>query len=81
LNRSVWPDRSDEVNAAERSEKPKQGMMALFVIMMLYASNVTASDSITSEPDESSCHYVSHYSIRIDVPPKQVWDYLIDLRF
>ncbi len=39
-----------------------------------------ASETITSEPDGSSYHYVSHYTVDIDAPATAVWDHLIDLR-
>ncbi len=50
------------------------------IIAIGWATPVIASESITSEPDGSSYHYVSHYSIEVNAPAATVWAQLIDLR-
>ncbi len=45
-----------------------------------FVTSVVAAESITSEPDGTSYHYVSHYSIKVNAPATAVWGQLIDLR-
>ena len=40
---------------------------------------VIASETVTSEPDDSSYHFVSHYSIDVNAPAAAVWEHLIDV--
>lgn len=50
-----------------------------FTATMSFTSAATASETITSEPDESSYHFVSHYSIEIAASADTVWDQLVDV--
>ena len=38
-----------------------------------------ASETVTAEPDESSYHFVSHYSIDVAATAEEVWDQLVDV--
>lgn len=56
----------------------KLQLFAVFATLLL-VSHVAVSAAITVEPDRSSYHYVSHYSIEIDAPVDTVWKNLIDV--
>lgn len=49
------------------------------VAAVMLVSVATASETITSEPDDSSYHFVSHYSIEIEAPANAVWKQLVDV--
>ncbi|MEM7284387.1 MAG: hypothetical protein AAF438_22535 [Pseudomonadota bacterium] len=50
-----------------------------FILAVFFASPVSASETVTLEPDGSSYHFVSHYSIVINGSASAVWDHLVDL--
>ncbi|MEL7537004.1 MAG: hypothetical protein AAFM91_08005 [Pseudomonadota bacterium] len=45
----------------------------------VFATGASASETLISEPDESSYHFVSHYSIEINASANEVWNEMIDL--
>ncbi len=53
--------------------------LATVATLLLTASATRASETITAEPDGSTYHFVSHYSIEIDASPADVWPQLIDV--
>ena len=57
-------------------------MQSVFITAALVAMSATiatASETLTPEPDDSSYHYVSHYSIGVNAPASAVWNRLVDL--
>ena len=44
-----------------------------------FVSAAMASETVTPEPDESSYHFVSHYSIEVSAPASAVWNQLVDV--
>ena len=53
-------------------------LFQLAVIAAL-SSKAFATETITLEPDGSSYHFVSHYSVDVDAPASVVWKHLIDI--
>lgn len=51
----------------------------VFAAMVLLASASHGSETLTAEPDQSSYHFVSHYSVAINATASEVWKHLIDL--
>lgn len=49
------------------------------VAAVMLVSIATASETITPEPDESSYHFVSHYSVVVNAPASAVWNQLVDV--
>ncbi len=54
-------------------------LCAVLALLIVTPTTTTASETITPEPDDSAYHYVSHYSVKIDVPANAVWSHLVDL--
>ncbi len=49
-------------------------------IILALVSLANASETVTSEPDGSSYHFVSHYSVDVNASAPAVWQQLIDVR-
>jgi len=47
--------------------------------LLLISTYAISSESLIDEPDGQSYNFVSHYSVEIDAPAKQVWKHLVDL--
>lgn len=48
--------------------------------VVAFTTVAMASETLTPEPDESSYHFVSHYTIDVNAPASRVWSQLVDLR-
>lgn len=52
---------------------------SLLMLAMTSAPTATASETLTVEPDGTSYHFVSHYSIDVAAPADEVWNQLVDV--
>ena len=53
--------------------------LSLLALAITLVQAATASETLTAEPDGSSYHFVSHYSIDVAAPAKEVWKHLVAL--
>ena len=51
----------------------------LLIAVIASAPVAAASESLIAEPDGSSYHFVSHYSVDVAASAADVWDHLVDL--
>ena len=51
----------------------------IVIAAAVFAIAAAASETITVEPDGTTYHFVSHYSVEIDAPVSDVWTQLIDV--
>ena len=54
-------------------------MNRLLWLALLFSAEGFA-ETITTEPDAASYHFVSHYRVQIDAPAEDIWPILIDLK-
>ncbi len=57
----------------------KNVMTVLIGSLLLCSVDVSASETITTEPNENSYNFVSSYSVLIDAPAEVVWPHLRNL--
>ena len=53
--------------------------VAIAVAVTLSACIATASETVTAEPNGSSYHFVSHYSVDVNASVPAVWQHLVDV--
>ncbi len=51
----------------------------IWVLLQLFVTQVSADDSLVSEPNDKIYNYVSHYEVLIKAPAEEVWPVLRDL--
>lgn len=55
------------------------GKILLVAAAIAPLQQATASETVTAEPDGTSYHFVSHYTIDVAASASEVWDQLVDL--
>ena len=53
--------------------------LCTILAVLAWLPSASASETVTPEPDGSSYHFVSHYTVEIDSPASTVWDQLVDV--
>jgi hypothetical protein len=53
--------------------------LSIAIVGVVSTSVANGSETVTPEPDGSSYHFVSHYSVEVDASARAVWKQLVDV--